>query len=346
MMDEERLGASLRSIDVPFEPDRVFVQRLHDQLATELGLVFDGDVPLTTGRRPFGGRSRIAKARRLAWLLAAAALALVLLGGLAAIGSSFLRQSPRPTLLDEVRAAGTLEIAVRPDSPQVAAPGAFGGFDNDVAQELAQRLGLRASVLITPATDMLRGNATGGWDIAMPSNVLPPDSDNRFESTTPYYHWPIYLLAPATSAVRSISDLNGGSICAVTGSVGEAWLSGTTNGIVGIEAAVPAPKNISVRSLPDDQGCLDDLASGRSAALVTESLSSADLATRPTVTALTGRPVLYEGRTIIANRLGADPDSLVGLVQGALDAMLNDGTLANLSARRFGGENLTLVPIR
>ena len=75
---------------------------------------------------------------------------------------------------------------------------------------------------------------------------------------------------------------------------------------------------------------------GRSAASVTTSLLAADLATRPNVSVLTGRPVLSEGRAIIADRTGLDSDTLLEEIQKALDSMHDDGTLTLMSARRFG----------
>ncbi len=340
-MDDERLGARLRTIDMPAEPDRRFATRLHDQLAAELELGLHEGAP-GMGR---GRRSNATRSRRFVWLAAAAALVLVLIGSFVVAGGHLIRRPTTSTLLDEVRAAGAIRIAVRPDAPQVPAPGPFGGFDDDVAQEVAARLGLRTLLQVVPADQMV-GGANGGWDAALPSTVLSRDGADRFQSTSPYYNWPVYILVAASSGSRSMSDLDGATICAETGSVGESWLLGRLADMAGIEAAVAPPSTPTVRSLDDEQACLDDVSGGRSAGMVTTTLLMADLATRPALSVLTGRPVLYEGRTIVADRTGADPDTMIREIQRVLDSMRDDGTLADLSARRFGGEDLSVPPVR
>ena len=78
-----------------------------------------------------------------------------------------------PSMLADVRARGVIRIAVRPDRPQVTAPGgARSGFDVDVATEIGRRLGLRVELSYIPADEMLAGR--GDWDLALPSSAVEP----------------------------------------------------------------------------------------------------------------------------------------------------------------------------
>jgi TAP-like protein len=101
MRDDERQFDRLRLLDDGPEPDAMFVNRLHDLLAGELGFI---DAPASALRRapgPDGGLTwpgrRSTGARRVAWMLLAAALALLAaLGAILAAGSLF---QPKPAIV-------------------------------------------------------------------------------------------------------------------------------------------------------------------------------------------------------------------------------------------------------
>ena len=86
--------------------------------------------------------------------------------------------------------------------------------------------------------------------------------------------------------------------------------------------------------------CLDDLAAGEVDAVVTSALTAADIAVRPAVRTL-GQPILLDPRTIVARTDGPDPTTLLQAADEALGEMRADGTLADLSRGRFGGQDLT-----
>jgi polar amino acid transport system substrate-binding protein len=243
-----------------------------------------------------------------------------------------------PTLLAEVQARGVIRIAVRPDRPQVTAPGgARSGFDVDVATEIGRRLGLRVELDFTPADEMLAGR--GEWDIALPSSAVEPGA---FATTTPYYDWPVRLIVAAGSTAAGPSDLSGSTICVVSGSGGETWLDGQFRGTSVTSVAVP-PTASAVHRLATDEACAAEVTAGASAALVTAGWSDADLVTRPALKRV-GGPILTEARSVIAVNGQRDPASLIAEIDRILAAMRSDGTLGDFSRSRFGGVDLTEPP--
>lgn len=256
--------------------------------------------------------------------------------GIVLVRSGAFETGARPSSLQaDVQARGVIRIAVRPDRPQVTTPGgARSGFDVDVANEIGRRLGLRVELVFTPAEDILAGR--GEWDVGLPSSAVEPGA---FAMTAPYYDWPVRLMAAAGSTTVAPSDLDGTTICVVVGSGGEAWLDGRFKGLSVTPAAVP-PTPSAVHRLATDEACEVDVAAGGSAALVTSQWSDADLASRPDLVRVDGA-VLTEGRPVIAVTGERDPAGLVAEIDRVVAAMRSDGTLADLSRRRFGGLDLS-----
>jgi polar amino acid transport system substrate-binding protein len=259
--------------------------------------------------------------------------------GIVLIRTDAFETAAKPsTRLEDVQARGVIRIAVRPDRPQVTAPGgARSGFDVDVATEIGRRLGLRVELSYVPADEMLAGR--GDWDLALPSSAVEPGA---FATTTPYYHWPIRLIVPEGSVASEPGDLSGSTICVVTGSAGEAWLDGLFRGTSVTPVAVP-PTPSAVHRLATDEACAADMGAGASGAFITAGWSDADLAARPALKRLDA-PIVVEARPVMAMRGERDPAGLIDEIDRILAAMRSDGALADLSRSRFGGLDLTQPP--
>lgn len=266
-------------------------------------------------------------------------LAALAIAGLAAVLLyPRLTESPPPAhdLLAQVQTAGAIQIAVRSvDSAAPNTDAARVGFDDEVAGELARRIGLQGLILHTDEGSVLAG--TGGWDLALPSRAVGPGSGFAF--SRPYYRWPVRAVVPITSAAQSLEELAGATLCVVTGSTAESWVEGT---FAGSTAAPPLPPPAfgPIHRVTTDEACLAELADGRSAASVPASLSAADLAGRPAIRSLPD-PIFVELRAVLARRAGPDPISLIAEIDRLLGTMAADGTLTQSSRDHFGGLDLT-----
>jgi ABC-type amino acid transport substrate-binding protein len=273
----------------------------------------------TLPHRSWAGRRR----GPLWWLVAAALLAALVAGAI--VAGALIRERVRPDLLDLARDAGTIEVAISREFPQVQGRD-FNGFDVSIAADLTRRMNLHAEV--TPA-DRVTALAGGSWTVALPSTRIGAELADRWTASEPYYHWPISVVVPAASDARSLDDLVGLSVCAVAGTTGEAWLTGH-------------PDNVPLIR-PDDAACLEALATGTAAAAVTADLGPADIKVRGDIRAL-GPPVTSEPRSVLVDRQAGDPTALIHEIDGAIASARDDGTLADLSRRYFGGYDLTVAP--
>jgi ABC-type amino acid transport substrate-binding protein len=279
-----------------------------------------------------------------------AATAIVLIAATALVLTRFANPvgtpgsvGPPADLRARVTASGVLRVAVRTDHPQVSIPGrTFAGFDVDVANELARRLGVRGEVVITTPEAMVAADAET-WDVALLSRPVPASATSRLAMSEPYYYWLDYLVGQETPPTPTVAGLDGQVICVVAGTAAESWINGTALPS-GVESRLQRPTPGQVHALADDAACLAEVGSGASGAMVSATLSAADVAVRPNIGVIGSGPALVEERDVLAARGGPDPTSLLDDIDAQIRAMQADGTLVRLSRSRFGGTDLTMPP--
>ena len=93
-MDDDRFLLSLRRIAEPVDASDVFLDRLYETLAGELGFRGKTSSDAEPARRPSWVRPR--RVHRLAWLAAAALLALAIAGSAGLIAALLERSKPAP----------------------------------------------------------------------------------------------------------------------------------------------------------------------------------------------------------------------------------------------------------
>ncbi len=331
-MDDD-LTTRLRAIEGPVQPRDAFVGELHDELAARLGFVSAPSVRV-------GASAPRSTHPRWLLLVAAALLLSLLVANLATIGSLVERFIQGPTVMDTIRSTGVMRLAVRPDDAQVVvSSGALQGFDIDVAEEVARRLGVRPELVVLAADEML-AQEPRDWHIALPGSSSPVSAVGGDLFTSPYYHWPIYVVASGADGASAASDLLGATVCVVAGSIGEAWLDPTIDDGA-LAVLQPAPAAVTIRSLADDDACIRDIADGGSTAMVTDRLLVPDLASVAGVQLVGTGAVASEPRVMVLSRDEPGAVAFLDAVETALAEMRSDGTLTLMSQRRFGAEDLT-----
>lgn len=328
-MDDRVLRQRLAGIEVPVEPSPGFVDDLYGELAQRLGHV---DAPVGGWRA-----TRPAWQRRILLIAATVALLLAMLGTIVGVGALIERLRPE-SILDQIQVAGAVRIAVSPESPQVFFNDGTQGFDIDFADELALRLGARSQVVIRPARDIVAGGP-GDWQLAM-AGGQPPAADDRYLASDPYYWWPIYVIALEDGVPPAVAQLAGQPVCVVAGGLGEAWLL-PGNGQREVQALVAPPQAVVI-ARPEESACLVDLQAGSVQAVVTETMLPVDLATRRNLALVGPGPVAVEPRVILLERRQVGAEDLRRTLNELIARMRADGTLADLSRRWFGGQDLTM----
>ncbi|WP_030169287.1 transporter substrate-binding domain-containing protein [Spirillospora albida] len=231
-------------------------------------------------------------------------------------------------------AKDTLVAGVRPDLPGIAfqrPDGGFEGLDVDVARYLAGRLGKRVRFVPARAGDRESLLRDGGADLVL-TFWVEPEWKLRLGFAGPYYlgHQDI-LVRREEGRVRSVHDLKGRRLCAVTG-------SGAAEQVIEERRVAAVP--VAARGYGD---CIAMLMDGRVDAITTNDTILAGLKRRAGDGVRLVNARYGERRTGIGMRPG-DPDGCEA-VNKAITEMYQDGTMSRLMHKWFGGTGLDLSVI-
>jgi polar amino acid transport system substrate-binding protein len=251
-------------------------------------------------------------------------------------------------LLQEVKDRGVLRVSTDPAYPPQSfqtQSGEFKGFDIDVAEEIAKRMGVEVDWQ-TPAWEVITaGHWNGRWDVSVGSMTVTPARKEVL------YFTPAYYYTPAAAAVHKENsditnlqtDLDGKRIGVCAACTYEQYLDGTLN-IPGeeIEFVVDNPQ---IQTYDTDTSAIQDLELGDGVRLdavmsALPTLQGAVEAGKPIK--VVGDPLYYEPLAAAIDREApSDPKPLVDEMGRIIEEMHRDGTLTELSKKWYDGIDLT-----
>lgn len=283
--------------------------------------------------------------------------AVAMVAAVAVVPASTVAQSPSTApasapasvspddLLAKVRAAGVIRVSTDPNyAPQsfVQPDGSYAGFDVDVANEIARRLGVSVE-FVTPDWDAIQSGGWGGrWDASVGSMTVTEARRAVLDFTEPYYYTPAQMAATAASGVTALEGLAGRVVCVGSGTTYEFWLEGTL-ALGDGSAPAPVPEGARVTTLPTDADCAQAVQSGRhdfdgwlsSSTTVAQAIAAG----APFVEV--GDPVFYEPLAVALDKAGPEHAGLLAALDAIVADMHADGTLTALSEKWYDGQDLT-----
>lgn len=195
------------------------------------------------------------------------------------------------------------------------------GFDVDIAEEVAKRLGVKLKPVTTAWDGILEGLTGGRYDGILGSMAITPARLERVDFSDPYYLDGAQLLVSAKSNIASTADLKDATVALVTGTT----FADDAKSISGIK---------DVKTFEDDNQTLSELKNGRVDAVITGYFVAVNAVKEfPSDFKLAG-PRIRDEEIGVAIRKG-NPE-FVAAVNKALADMLADGTYAKISEKWFG----------
>ena len=220
-----------------------------------------------------------------------------------------------------------------------ASSGEFKGFDIDVAEEIAKRMGVKVE-WIAPSWDVITaGNWNGRWDLSVGS-MTPTKGRAKV-----LYFTPAYYYTPASVAVHESNtditdlktDLDGKTIGVCGACTYELYLERTLNIPGNYEFVVDDPQ---VKTYDTDSSAIQDLALGdgvRLDAAMSSLTTLKEAEDSGTPIKVVGDPLFYEPlAAAIDKESPADPKPFVDEVSKIIKEMHEDGTLTELSEKWYG----------
>jgi polar amino acid transport system substrate-binding protein len=142
--------------------------------------------------------------------------------------------------------------------------GRWSGFEADVVDEIATRLGVSARIRREDPTVLESGAWNDRWDMSIGAIVDSRDNERLFDFSTPYAYTPgsIAIRDGDTSIQDVTTDLDGAPICVAVDSAYESYLRGTLLLPPSAPAFADVINNAQVIAAETDFGALHDLAAG------------------------------------------------------------------------------------
>ncbi|CAN5475256.1 transporter substrate-binding domain-containing protein [soil metagenome] len=251
-------------------------------------------------------------------------------------------------LLAVVKERGTLIASTDPAYPPQSSrtpDGELEGFDIDVTNEIAKRLGVDVEY-VTPAFNaIISGGWSGRWDLSVGSVTITPERQKVLHSTPPYYYTPasIAIHSETTDIQDTESDLDGKKIGVCVECSYQFYLQKDLN-IPG-ESPEYVVDDADIKTYDTDTTAIQELAVGPGTRLdaVMSALPTLEQAIGNDVPIeIVGDPLFYEPLGVAVDKESPeDPKAFFEEVSKIIEEMHSDGTLTEFSKKWYDGIDLS-----
>jgi cystine transport system substrate-binding protein len=249
---------------------------------------------------------------------------IILVSALVGCGSS----SAHGDLLQRVRAAGVIRVAQTQANPpwNFLENGKPVGYDVDVANELATRLGI-AKVEFVPSNfqSFIAGVQAGRFDAVVSGQTITEEREKQVDFSRPYEVNGISIFVASGSAMASVNELENKKIAVTAGTTQAAFAKKSIPG-----ADIKTYDNATLG--------LTEVGRGRADAALVSRFQGAFLAQKNGLAVKPAGPLLESEINGISFANGSA--AFKQAVDKALGDMIADGTLATISRKWLGGLNM------
>lgn len=196
----------------------------------------------------------------------------------------------------------------------------YTGFDVDLVNAIAENLGLETKWEDTSFDTIFIDVAQGKFDMVASAATITPEREQQVNFSDPYFESEQALLVPEGSDITSVEDLAGKTVGAQDGTTGEAYANDETDasqvrGFPTGAAAIAAVVNGQVEAAIVDAPVAEEAASkGQSGFEIATNIPTGE----------------YYGFAF-----AKDTPELLSAVNGALSAVIEDGTYEELFRKYF-----------
>jgi polar amino acid transport system substrate-binding protein len=195
----------------------------------------------------------------------------------------------------------------------------FGGFDIDLGNDIADKLGLTPKFQDTSFDTIFRDTASGQFDVAVAAATITPGRQKTVNFSDPYYEAQQALVVPEGSDITSVDDLAGKIVGAQDATTGETYANDET------DAA-------EVRGFPEGPDAIAAVTTGQvDAAIIDQPVAVDALAKQGGIEIAAEIPT----NELYGIAISKDNPELLAAVNGALSAFKEDGTLTDLYQQYF-----------
>jgi polar amino acid transport system substrate-binding protein len=195
--------------------------------------------------------------------------------------------------------------------------GQLTGFDVEIGQELAKRLGLKANPVTSPFSGIVTGVKEGRYDAAVASHTITEERLQQVDFSDAYYLSGGHLFTRPDSDIQKVEDLKGKEVAVALGTVYETFAREHTD---------------NIKTYDSDVTALRALEQGKHDAVITDIIVG-DIAIQQGFNIKASGVSFSRDEQGIAVRKGNE--ELLNKINEALKQMHEDGTYQQLSEKYF-----------
>jgi polar amino acid transport system substrate-binding protein len=243
--------------------------------------------------------------------------------------------------------AGVIRVATDPAYPpqsELLPDGSYEGFDIDVANRIAEELGVEVEFVTPDFAEVVAGEWAGRFDVSVGSVTITEERAGVLDFTVPYYYTPAQMTATTESGITSLDGLAGEVICAGESTTYQFWLDGTLTLIDAPEPADP-PEGATVTTFSTDTECADAIASGRTdfTGWLTSIGTAQGAIDEGAGFVFVGDPVFFEPLAVATDKAADEHTALMAELDRIIEEMHEDGSLRAISEGWFDGVDYTVA---
>jgi len=231
--------------------------------------------------------------------------------------------------LSAVKDAGKLSIALTgayPPFSLVNEQNQVVGFDVDIGRGIAKRIGVDANIVTTAWDGILAGLIAGKYDTIIGSMTATEERKKVVDFVGPYYRDGRAIFVSSSSTIAALNDLKGKKVGVTLGETHEKW------------ANKKSDMDWDVRTYKGLPELILELQNNRIDAFIIDSIPGRVAATKGTPIKMMDLPDLEGGNLPIGIAIRKGNPELAAAMQGALDAMMADGSYEKISLEWVGAD--------
>lgn len=225
-------------------------------------------------------------------------------------------------VLENVKKAGTLRVAVPQDFPPFGTVGADmkpQGYDIDMANLIGKELGLKVELIPVSSTNRIPYLTTGKADLVISSLGKNPDREKVIDFTDAYAPFFNGVFGPADMKVANAADLAGKTIAVTRGSVED------------LELTKIAPPTATIKRFEDNNSTISAYLSGQTQLAATGNVVAAALNERTKLRPLTPKFLIKNSPCFVGVNKGEA--GLVAKVNEVIAKVKKNGALNQIAVK-------------
>jgi polar amino acid transport system substrate-binding protein len=215
------------------------------------------------------------------------------------------------------------QLLVGTDTPyppfEIGQPPNITGYDIEVVNAIAQKLGLDVTYQDTAFDTIFRDLAQGKFDMVVAATTITPEREQKVDFSDPYYAADQALVVAPGSDIKTVEDLADKTVGAQDGTTGEAYANDET------DAA-------DVRGFPEGPDAIQALKAGQVDATIIDQPVAQEALDKEGGIEI---PTIIPTGELYGLPTAQDSDALREQINKALQEMKDDGTLKGIYQKYF-----------